>query len=102
MVSYVIGLINAFSTFMRLMNHILHVFIGRFFVVYFDDVLVYSKSLDEHIEHLHFMLNVLRKETLFSHIKKCTFFMENIIFLGYVVSVKSIKIDEEKVKAIQE
>ena len=82
------GLTNALSIFMRLINHVLHVFIKRFFVVYFDDILVYSKRLDEHNEHLHFVLNVLRKETLFAHIKKCIFFMENIIFFYYVVSSK--------------
>ena len=51
---------------MRSMNHALHVFIGRFVVVYFDDILVYSKNLDEHIDHLHFVLAILRKEKLYA------------------------------------
>ena len=58
------GLTNALSTFMRLMNHALCAFIGRFFMVYFDDILVYSKNLDEHINHLHCVLAILRKEKL--------------------------------------
>ena len=56
------GLTNAPSTFMRLMNHALRAFIGRFVMVYFDDILVYSKNLDEHINHLHCVLAVLRKK----------------------------------------
>uniref|UniRef100_A0A2N9H3I3 Uncharacterized protein n=1 Tax=Fagus sylvatica TaxID=28930 RepID=A0A2N9H3I3_FAGSY len=74
----------------------------RFVVVYFDDILVYSKSLDEHIEHLHCVLTVLRKEKLYANLKKCSFCLDKVVFLGYVVSGKGIAVDEEKVKAIKE
>ena len=96
------GLTNATSTFMRLMNHALRAFIGRFVVVYFVDILVYSKNLDEHINHLHYVLTVLRKKKLYANLKKCSFCMDKVVFLGYVVSVKGIEVDEEKVKAIKE
>jgi hypothetical protein len=55
---------------MRLINHILCNFIGRFVVVYFDDILIYNKSLDEHVEHLNNVLDVLEKECLYANIKK--------------------------------
>jgi hypothetical protein len=95
-------LTNTPSTFMRLMNHALHAFIGRFVVVYFDDILVYSKDLNEHINHLQYVLDVLRKEKLYANLKKCSFCVDKVVFLGYVISAKGIEVDEEKVKAIKE
>jgi len=94
-------LTNMPSTFMRWMNHILHAFIGRFVVAYFDDILIYNKGLDEHINHLRQVLDVLRKESLYINIMKCDFCFEKIIFLRYIVSTKRIEMDETKVKVIK-
>ena len=96
------GLTNAPSTFMRLMNHVLRAFIGRFVVVYFDDILIYRKDLDQHVAHVKSVLDVLRKEKLYANVKKCTLCTDKLVFLGFVVSAEGIQVDEEKVRAIRE
>ena len=95
------GLTNAPSTFMRLMNKVLRAFIRRFVVVYFDDIFIYSRYLEEHLEHLRVVFIALRDARLFGNLGKCTFCTEQVSFLGYVVTPYGIEVDKAKIEAIE-
>jgi hypothetical protein len=94
------GLTNAPSTFMRIMNEVLRTFIRKFVVDSFDDILIYSKSIDKHIDHLHVVFNALRDAHLFGNLEKCTFCTDQVSFLGYVVTPQGVEVDHVTVEAI--
>ena len=85
---------------MRVMMQVLEPFIGQFVVVYFDDILIYSRSCEDHEEHLKQVLRTLRAGKFYINLIKCTFMSPSVVFLGFVVSFKGVEIDLEKIKTI--
>ena len=83
------GLSEAPGNFMHLMHYVLRPYIGVFVVVYFDDILVFSKSLKERVNHLRDVFQTLRKERLYANMEKCLFGIDKLVFLGFVVSSNS-------------
>ncbi|PKI58979.1 hypothetical protein CRG98_020624 [Punica granatum] len=79
------GLTNAPTTFCTLMNEVLHPFLDRFVVVYLDDIVVYSQSLKDHVEHLRQVFEVLRENSLYVKREKCAFAKREVPFLGHIV-----------------
>ena len=83
------------------MNHVFRPYIGVFVVVYFDDILVYSKSLQDHVTHVRIVLQTLRNEHLFANMETCRFGIDTLVFLGFVISSKGVHVDESKINTIK-
>jgi hypothetical protein len=96
------GLCNAPATFQSLMNDVLRLFLRRFVLVFFDDILIYSKSWVDHLRHLRAVLTELRRHTLFVKRSKCAFDVSSVTYLGHIISEAGVAMDPTKVKAIED
>jgi hypothetical protein len=95
------GLTNAPAAFMDLMNRVFKPFLDQFVIVFIDDILIYSKSKEEHEQHLRIVLQTLREKQLYAKFSKCEFWLDSVAFLGHVVSKNGISVDPSKVEAVQ-
>jgi hypothetical protein len=94
------GLTNAPATFQCLMNDILSPFLRKFVLVFLDDILVYSPSLEEHISQLRQILSLLRQHQLFMKLSKCSFAQKQLEYLGHIISDKGVATDPSKTSAM--
>ena len=96
------GLTNAPSTFKALMNEILRPLLRRFVLVFFYDILIYSKDVGEHRDHLRQVLQIMRQHQLFLNGKKQTFEQPQVEYLGHFISGDSVAVDKKKIEAMVE
>ncbi|KAM2101724.1 hypothetical protein ACFX1T_000070 [Malus domestica] len=87
------GLTNAPAAFMNLMNRVCHPYLDRFVIVFIDDILVFSKNETDHATHLRFVLKTLRANGLYAKFSKCQFWLDQVSFLGHVVSAQGVLVD---------
>ncbi|GJS14302.1 putative reverse transcriptase domain-containing protein, partial [Tanacetum coccineum] len=95
------GLTNEPVVFMDLMNRVCKPYLDKFVIVSIDDILIYSKSKEEHSEHLQIILDLLKKEKLYAKFSKCDFLLESVQFLGQVINSEGVHVDPAKNKAIK-
>ncbi|GJS57748.1 putative reverse transcriptase domain-containing protein [Tanacetum coccineum] len=95
------GLTNAPAVFMDLMNRVCKTYLDKFVIVFIDDILIYSKSKEEHSENLKIILDLLKKEKLYAKFSKCDFWLESVQFLGHIINREGVHVDPAKIKAIK-
>jgi hypothetical protein len=97
----IFGLSNAPIVFMFLMNDILIEYLDKFVIVFLYDILIYSKSEEEHEQHLRMVLQVLREHQLYDKLSKCSFYQKQIHYLGHIIPEEGITVDPEKIEAFR-
>ncbi|GJS84263.1 putative reverse transcriptase domain-containing protein [Tanacetum coccineum] len=96
------GLTNAPAIFMDLMNRVCRPYLGRFVIVFIEDILIYSKSKKEHEGHLKLIFRLLKKEKLYAKFSKCEFWLSKVQFLGHVIDSEGIHVDSTKIESIKD
>ncbi|GJW80197.1 putative nucleotidyltransferase, ribonuclease H [Tanacetum coccineum] len=95
------GLTNAPAVFMELMNRVCRPYLDKFMIVFINDILIYSKTWEEHVEHLRLFLELLKKEKPYAKFSKCEFWLREVQFLVHVINGNGIHIDPSKIEAVK-
>ncbi|GJR35264.1 putative reverse transcriptase domain-containing protein [Tanacetum coccineum] len=95
------GLTNAPAIFIDLMNRVCRPYLDKFVIGFIDDILIYSKTQEEHVEHLRLVLELLKKEKLYAKFSKCEFWLREVQFLGHVINGNGIHVDPSKIEAVK-
>jgi hypothetical protein len=96
------GITNAPAYFMYLMNSVFMLELDKFVIVFIDDILIYSKNLEDHARHLHIILQRLREHYLYAKFSKCEFCLDTVKFLGHTISSDGISVDPSKVQEVMD
>ncbi|GKC58554.1 putative reverse transcriptase domain-containing protein, partial [Tanacetum coccineum] len=95
------GLTNAPAVFMDLMHRVCRPYLDNFVTVFIDDILIYSKTREEHVEHLRLVLELLWMEKLYAKFSKCEFWLREVQFLRHVINCNVIHVDPSKIEAVK-
>jgi hypothetical protein len=91
------GMTNAPAFFMNLMNRVFMDYLDKFVVVFIDDILIYSQSEEEYVNHLKMVLQRLREHQLYPKLSKCEFWIDEVMFLGHIINMVGLAMDPKKV-----
>jgi Reverse transcriptase (RNA-dependent DNA polymerase) len=94
------GFTNAPATFQGMINKVLSPFLRKFVVIYLDDILIYSSTREEHVQHIKAVLDTLRSNKLYAKLKKCEFLSKEVHYLGHIISPEGIRTDPDKVNSV--
>lgn len=94
------GLTNAPATFQSAMNQVFREQLRKHVLVFFDDILIYSKTWEEHLSHLDGVLRILQEQRFYAKLSTCEFGMMEILYLGHVISHQGVRVDKQKISAI--
>ena len=91
------GLTNSPPTFQSCMNHTFRVQLRKFLLVLFDDILIHTKTWEEHLKHLDEVLSILEEHLLYAKMSKCEFGMKEMLYLGHIINAEGVQVDMEKI-----